>query len=345
MREVSPVAVTKKEQEYKHELISKEIEYRDAGGNFLGKAEIELGDEEELKTGDDVKMARQLRSLRLVGEKDGKPVRLNLLNVTNKFVSKIYVGGGSIKGGSHEGDTNQIWISSLDTPMDLAVLLHELGHSWQYKENRGEGKFEKIRRVYWMSRKVFKSKKELGVMPPFPFLKSTMEAVSEAIPETAKYLTNEKIVALEKLEAEKDAYMAEWGRIGRTLEISSVDDPRFDGIKAAINEIYKEREKIYASMDIYKILTLPARMMERDAWARALKWLRIIRQRVGIDFFKSLKVPKDALLRPEEQVSCLASAKEALGGQNEEEFKTSIIGEMKNGLGHVEAAKPSDVRL
>ena len=107
------------------DLIKQEFEYRDTEGKLMGKILLE--------TGANTSEGRQLKSLKLVGEKDGMPTQIDILELANPHGVKITI-AEDIFTGVYNFENKSVSVRPLEYPHDLAVLLHELGHADQAVE-------------------------------------------------------------------------------------------------------------------------------------------------------------------------------------------------------------------
>ncbi len=96
--------------------------------------------------------ANKLKSLVLRGLKDGKPIEIDVLAMTGAMgekptVSGIYVAEKRQSNHYFSNESKSVTSPPLETPADLGILLHELGHAKQATEDR----FQEIGKEYGRS--------------------------------------------------------------------------------------------------------------------------------------------------------------------------------------------------
>lgn len=82
----------------------------------------------------------------------------------------------------------------------------------------------------------------------------------------------------------------------------------------------------FDKIQLTRIIEIPVKIVERDATARALKWLREISNQTGIDFFKKFKIEKPAELN-----NCQSSIQEGMI-ESEKFEETDIVKELNKFL-------------
>lgn len=179
------------------ERVTREFEYRDSKGNLLGRGVAELGTEEfdadfrtlEGETG----KARELRSFVILGEKDGNPVEIDLLSLFNPHDVKVLVATEHLENYSYSDERKRVLAPPLETPLDVGVLLHELGHADQYHEER----FKEIVRLY-------RKEKDLrGGKVCYDKIMDILSEVIRAVPEVAQVMDEEGLEQLRRLDVKR----------------------------------------------------------------------------------------------------------------------------------------------
>ncbi|MBI2483063.1 hypothetical protein HYV74_02680 [Candidatus Uhrbacteria bacterium] len=134
--------------ESESEIIRRTVEYRDAHGTLQCTAELEyerkdrpVAEMVERKTGDNTKSeqiawgrAQRVRSLVLV--RPGTSERVDLLAMANPHKVPVYQVTERLGNYWYDLLGKEVVVPPLETPVDIATLLHELGHADQYQDPR-----------------------------------------------------------------------------------------------------------------------------------------------------------------------------------------------------------------
>lgn len=188
---------TSTEEREKAPVIRREVEFKDAEGRTLGRAEIELEDREvdveyPSVSGGGPAKGRPLRSFVIVGERDGEQVRVDVLGLANPHGVEVVVADEYLENYSYTDRKKRALSPPLNTPLDVGVLLHELGHADQFHERR----FEKLVPLYASER----SKEKLTPAG----VKRVVDGVMDAIPNLAAYVDREALAQFGRLQERMD---------------------------------------------------------------------------------------------------------------------------------------------
>jgi hypothetical protein len=237
---------------------TRRYEYRDAEGKKIADVEAEFmasGDMIDDPATGEVVTAKRLSALRLTNPEDGRV--FDVLGAFNGKNADIIVPDRRIANYSHGVLGTEAIVPSPESPLDLATMLHELGHVDQLEDpdTQGFSGFAGISKAFMAEGGL----KALGASDA-ERVKGTqghLEAVFAAIPEAREAADAEAVAALASASTSEE------------LEA--------------------------AAARLKDVLALPLRMAERDATRRALQGLRRIREEAGIDLLKKTLNPKDAL--------------------------------------------------
>lgn len=248
-------------------------EYKDASGRKVADVEAEYlasGDMVEDPASGETVAAKRLSSLKLMNPEDGRV--FDVLAAFNGKNADIVVPDKRIANYSHGVLGTEAVVPSPESPLDLATMLHELGHVDQLEDpdTQGFSGFAGVSKAFMVAGGM----KALGLADAerIAAAKGHLQAVFASIPE-----------AREAADAEASA----------ALEAAST----MEDLEAAVAKLKD-------------ILALPLRMAERDATRRALQGLRRIREEAGIDLLSKTLNPKEALASPAE--GCEAATAEGL---------------------------------
>ena len=249
-------------------------EYKDASGRKIADVEAELsasGDMIEDPASGEVVAAKRLTSLKLTNPEDGRV--FDVLAAFNGKGADIIVPDKRIANYSHGVLGTEAIVPSPESPLDLATMLHELGHVDQLDdpETQGFSGFAGISKAFMVEGGM----KALGTddQERIKTAKGHLRAIFDEVPEAKEAADAVAVAALE---------------IASTME-----------------------ELETAAAKLKDVLALPLRMAERDATRRALQNLRRIREEAGIDLLKKTLNPKEALASPAE--GCEAATADGLG--------------------------------
>lgn len=238
---------------------SRRYEYRDAEGKKIADVEAEFesaGDSaDDPATGETVP-AKRLKRLILTNPEDRRAI--DVLAAFNAKNADVIVPEKRIANYSHGVLGAEVIVPAPESPLDLATMLHELGHVDQLEdpETMAFSGFAGISKAFMAEGGL----KALGATDA-ERVKGTrghLEAVFAAIPEAREAADSEAVAALAS---------------ASTMEELEAAVARLRGI-----------------------LALPLRMAERDATRRALQGLRRIREEAGIDLLSKTLNPKEALV-------------------------------------------------
>lgn len=241
---------TEKTYENKEGLTVKEFEYRDEDGKLIGKAIIKLQEQSAGANESENKFYRLL-NFRLTGQKDGKDTEIDVLSLIDLKNTKMHT---PKEGAAFRYDAeNDIAIVPLpETPIQTAMMLHELGHAKQLQDE------------------AYKNINEVGVrLPTFQDMPDVPEKIRK-IKSSLDNLDEKTIKSLNELEQLAEKILSE----------------KLDQSSPVVQEYFKlwmdyQEDFVQANPD--------EQILERDATKRALQWMRQIRNQSGVDLFKDLQ--------------------------------------------------------
>ncbi|HTK05137.1 MAG TPA: hypothetical protein VL500_06125 [Candidatus Eisenbacteria bacterium] len=197
------------------EIVRRRFEYRDANGEVLGTAEVELeGPEIELEyktvKGKEPGKGRKLRSFIIRGEKDGTPTEIDMMELANPHGVEVVSATEHLENYHYSDDAKVAMAPPLESPIDVGVFLHELGHADQYHEQR----FAKITPLYGRSKPATSRDAKM----PYLALMELLESVVEAVPDAKKVMDEDSLKQLRTLEDRRNDALDRKGRLDRALE-------------------------------------------------------------------------------------------------------------------------------
>lgn len=223
------------------EPVRRSFEYRDADGNLLGVAEVALGAETveipyAAVTEGEKAEGRQLLSFVLRGEKDGEATEIDMLELANRHGVEVVSSEARLVNYAYSNAKKRAIVPPLETPLDIGVFLHELGHADQCHEDR----FEKIMPLYGHSRQA----SDGGIKLSYGSMKELVEAVVDAVPEAAIAFDDESMAQLDTLEARRQETVARKSAAEKDLE--AWERQRADALGEMIEEALQDQLDIGA---------------------------------------------------------------------------------------------------
>lgn len=213
---VPPEARPKNEEEQSRETepIRRAFEYRDADGRLLGTAEATFDAASKpmpyLSAKDGAEATgRSLLSFVLRGEKDGARTEIDMLALAVPHGVEVVASDVPLANYHYEDEARRAFVPPLETPLDVGVLLHELGHA----EQHGEERFKKITPLYARSKPFASGDKPVSLGA---FLE-LVDAVSEAVPDARPVFDHEAREQLGRLEARRSEALARKSAAERAL--------------------------------------------------------------------------------------------------------------------------------
>ncbi len=314
------------------------FEYRDVAGNLIGRAEVEL-DDAEVEIPRDGKEAlppvrgHAMRSFTLRGEKDGQPTEVDMLALANARGIKVIVTSERQDNYDYDEDNLRATVPPLETPTDVGVFLHELGHAEQY----GEERFHKTGDLYGAGRKLAR-----GVSFEMDALKKAVAKVRDAVPEVADLLTDdlldefgaEQSLILEERAAANAVYVHLLGARAKEKDQKKHEELAREASEARmrVQDLDDELQNLISEFHIREFVTLPTSILERDATRRAFQWARKVRLEAGIDLFTRHVAPDDpSMPRVSECGRSVTRGMQSGHGESPEE--TDLIDDLKRALG------------
>jgi len=268
--------------------VQKEYELKDSDGKIMCRVIVELTrNVERLDRQNGLVEVQHVNKLTLMGEKDGKQTELDLLAFARDIDPEIEVlteaKRNTVDSAFFAPYFHRIVLKELDTPEGILSFLHELGHAAQKKEKRfaDMSTADKGRR--------FRSPEEL---------ETTLYIISESLKihpneqqlralETQKALVEDRRKIFQEL-LEIKYYLEAPSHSGTSPERHLSEIKQFEERQRVLEQ---ERDRLYRIEDevlkpLEPLLSLPQKINERNATARALVWARGFRQSHGIDLLR-----------------------------------------------------------
>ena len=281
----------------KKEGRNKSIEYKDAKGNVVCKAEIVYSKESMPIPGSkEGRVGKQILSYVLTKEMNGKVHEIDLFKLTgiDRLGYTSFVCDGFMVN-EHSSKEKTI-IAEIESPLGVATFLHEAGHAAQYNDK----KFDGVKEEYSLPSRALPLGLEgvgydslLNVAKRFGLENDarTVAGLSEYKRSYDLYidLKMEKY----KLEQKRERIQNQAMDIQqKTREIKMLEEGLIENAK-------KSKENIAKSLLVIKqldaLVRLPQRALERDATKRAIEWMERIFEVSGIDLFVEVQVPESML--------------------------------------------------
>lgn len=301
--------------------VTRQFEYRDKEGRLLGLARVEIEPAARRLNvrGQEGVLFDRVKSLRIVGEKDGQPTEFDLLaaaGIPDADVIVMSPGETADVPPAQKIIDGQVVVrlhDLPDNPASLAVMMHEIGHAKQ----AGEAGYGDIRpawteaAVQWatgsfdwaMSKRIIAE-----LEAAFPEARNLMDDATRADLDQDGYL--EAVAEEARL---KEAYAAQ--------EKANPDKRLLRAAReswAAADKTKKEwEEKLAPAIHRAREVTfMVVKILENDASLRALDWMKQAKAATGVDLFAPVKVTADKLAR---DANC-GSADEMIETSAEEEI-------------------------
>lgn len=279
-------------------------EYKDATGKKIADVEAEFlasGDMVDDPASGEVVVARRLASLKLTNPEDGRV--FDVLAAFNGKKVDVIVPEKRIGNSTAPSPMDaSVVVPSPESPLDLATLLHELGHVEQHDdpEIMGMSEVAGTVRPYFAEDPVAAYRKNLSADGRTPS--------DEEVFRTAKKMRTLAALKRELPEETLQGYAGDIAAYEAATDLEALRGPA-----KALRELF----------------ALPLRMAERDATRRALQGLRRIREEAGIDLLSKTLNPKEALASEAE--GCEAATVE--GVEDPDAYvKVSTVAAMKGDL-------------
>lgn len=226
------------------EPLRRVFEYRDADGRWLGTAEVAFDQQEQpmpYKAAKDGAEAtgRKLRSFVLRGEKDGKPTEIDMLALAVPAGVEVLASDVPLANYHYENQDRKAFVPPLETPLDVGVFFHELGHAEQHQEER----FEKITPLYGESKPLASGSDPVSVRS---FLK-LLDAVNEAVPDARTVFDDQARDQLARLEEQRQSALDKKSSLERALD--EQESLRNSELRALLGEAMAERADLAAIAD------------------------------------------------------------------------------------------------
>lgn len=257
------VAVSADVKEAVSDTLSSEIfEYYDADGNLLCKAEATYTGENVAVEKDKFKATGKVLKSFIIINAAGQ--RFDLLELANSHNTKIVIAHERTVHSWSDREKNLLFVSPLETPLDIAKMLHELGHVEQAHDEA----FAKLLPLYGQEW----SFDDLQAITPENFSR-----ILDAVPD----LESSKIIR--EIRKIIDRYKQV------QAEILQADDAKHVELENELDLLKAQMEALELK-DVH-LAGIPTKIMERDATLRAFLWLRQLRKMTGVNLFKTIRVP------------------------------------------------------
>jgi len=313
-RPAAPEDGPQAEEKEAEKPLRKSFEYRDAEGRLIGRATIETGQLASLDLvsgSDDVNVdARELKSFIWEGEKDGKTIHVDVLEMVQHKGDDVFVvednadaEHSAVYPGADE-NTKTIVAPSPDNPVNMAIFLHEFGHADQRFDDDAKDVMDMYRHKSWLHEKSASEITEI------------LDAVAERMPDYQDKIDEAKVVAgrLGNLEKRLADFQGEALDLKAKIEggpnaaTALADAERLNYLNEQIKGIQKAKDYLLQQANPYDIASLPAKYLETDASMRAVEWMKQIREQTGSDLFAKI----DAAVAPDmKKGECASSATSA----------------------------------
>ena len=247
-----PQITTENTYENKEELDEMEFEYQDKDGKIIGKAVIKLQEEPVSESEYGIKYYKLL-DFRITGQENGKNTEIDIISLIDLKNTKICIPSGGV---SFRYDVeNDIAIIPLpETPIQIATMLHELGHAKQFEE------------------KTYSNIGNLDTQLPGLWGIADVPEKIRKIKSTIDNLDKKTIERLNKLE-----------QLAKKIISEKLEEP--SPIVLEYIKLWKENQEHFVDAEP------EIQIMERDATKRAIQWMRKIRDRANVNLFKNLGEP------------------------------------------------------
>lgn len=266
------------------ETQKQQVELTDYQGEVIGQLskEIIVWEPQDSK---DFTKAEILRSLIIEDQSRQKEIDvLKLVNPSNtKIVTRIISPERFYFFSPFYNPDEEVVIFNrdLETPTDLALLFHELGHVDQfcgdeYNKNLLEFSFG------WQ-----KTRSDLEEEGNFGNIFQNYLELVEIFPELSPENLNQKIDEVKRMVSREEE-----------LQNPLIADRTSKEVQAELAELKQKKFELDQELKLIKIVNLPKRLAERYATAKAYEWLVRIRQETGVNLFVRHKfAPDDKFLK------------------------------------------------
>jgi len=263
----------------------REFEYKDAEGKIICHVIIELSRNTEA-VGYERAEVQRIKKLVLIGEKEGKQTKLDLMSFAQAIDSEIEVmvtmKHNSIESAYYNDFHHRIVLEDLARPENILTFLHELGHAAQKKEKR----FANLTAADKYSRGVYSE-----VKTSIDIVTESMDLPLNEEQQRALQEYRELDAVFQKLYSEQydikaklESYKSSSANIEQRLADINYLEARHAQIGAQIATLRDRVKKLLKPLE--PLLSLPQKINERNATARALVWARQFKQLQGIDLLR-----------------------------------------------------------
>ena len=228
----------------------KEFEYRDKDGNILGKAVVKI-QERPAEGGERAARYDRLLDFRLMGQKDGKPTEIDVLNLVDVGNTEIRIPKEESSVFRYDDENDAAIVPLPESPIQMAIILHELGHAKQLKESGDD---------------VYSLYPSLPAFSDLPEVPEKIKKIKSSLADLGPKMTT----LLDQIEQSAEKILTE-----KLDESSPLVQDFFTLWREYHNELYKGDPV--------------EQIAERNATARALHWMRRIRSQSGVNLFKNLR--------------------------------------------------------
>ncbi|MEY4723243.1 MAG: hypothetical protein RLZZ324_756 [Candidatus Parcubacteria bacterium] len=278
---------------------------------------------------------RELTSLSLTGTVEGEDVAIDILDLTNRQWMRIVVPDERLSNYFYNptvGDTPPFAVvPPPETPLDMAVLLHELGHSAQYEEQR----FAPLTPLY--------GRAVQDVIRKPDSLQQTLRALTSFSKDADALRKDEGLRAVESIGGTMLDLQTERGLKETTPMRMTEIDARME--IAAITLGQAVTRALSGSANVAEIAELPKKIMERDATRRAYQWMRAIRRTAGANLFAEHEAPAIALTKDGQDEGCAQDVAAMLAHDVKRTVATDAKKDLTAALASYRAEKPPSKAL
>jgi hypothetical protein len=277
----------------------RKLEYKNARGEKICDVEIRMSEVSEALPGKPDLIGRKLEAYVLTKVVDGKQVTVDLMEIAGAKqlgAEAFFVENKKDVAFNDEKEGKKyIAMSSLESPLDAVTFLHEFGHTAQNQDPRFEG----IKQNYSLGRWVDSAPNLIS----YDRIKQSLDAIDlKLTPEQQSaldaYKTLDKgafdLLVDESVGQKKLAELkqATGGDLQQRVNDLKALETKLDTLKGQIAAGAEQRKQLLKTLE--PIVSLPMRMMERDATARAFVNARKVKK-MGINLFEPVTVSKDEL--------------------------------------------------
>lgn len=229
--------------EERGEAPRQQFDYYDEKGELICSAVIEF---EKFRD----EAGKRVRSLVLKGELDGRPTEVDLMEMTDAIKNEVsMVMSKERLPNYHYNSVDKItFVPPLETALDLAVALHELGHAGQFHDER----FAPLNKLYGLE------KREKPLLDKIATVRATIPEIQEFITEKDLVMISsmsdtisQRNIELMKLNSRANVLQTQ-ETTNRFLYIDDLLDSRLEELTSLYEEAYSRLRSIPKDAPEYK---------------------------------------------------------------------------------------------